>query len=674
MRIAEPVSTLVPTGVELPTMTSRVDPEGARRMMEMLVNLYADRRLAVVREYVSNAVDASRAAGSQYPVEVTTPTLLDPNFVVTDRGTGMSLVEVEATFLAFAASSKRDSDDLIGGLGVGAKSAWALSESFLVDTVKDGRRTTVRAASNLEHQVMVAGEPSDLPNGTTIIVPVAVGQESEAWQRVVQEVATAHDPGTVVVDGKPVDSIGGGPEWIGPVACRRILRSDRSTVVVRSGGTLFSSVPDITDRVLESTGLFACVVELPIGSFDHTPSRESIIATDRTRAAVDAAVAEFTVQFEKLAKRIAALAETDAGAATTLRADTLGSVGRTQMLPIPFRFGFPAGCQEWTVGGSSGRNRWERTGSGRDATFEAVSATGELNSTLIVSDVPAGRVISRFAKFLAREHPRVRRVIALSAGQATVPLTVFGYGGGSTSQTWQIGPADVGVHYTFERWCAVLAAGRCQRRTDSGYECVVISADGALPTVETLTAVEVGARGLPVNYVEGDRPSMSASGGPASVTVYLGRRKSGPLLAEAPHAMGREEWAEARFKEATVQWSRTQALGAVYASHWPNRSEFDIATAALELVSPDEPRRELLAQCAQITAAANSSTDDHRATVKAWHDSASARALRSHIGSLHAELIRAYPLLRYTRYSGEGDGHYVNYVAFTPPAYVAQPE
>ena len=118
MRPAAAPSTLVvtPQNSSLATMTSRVDPEGARRMMEMMINLYADQRLAVVREYISNAVDATRVAGRTDPVMVTTPTLLEPNFIVTDRGVGMSTAEVEATFLAFAASTKRDSNELVGGL------------------------------------------------------------------------------------------------------------------------------------------------------------------------------------------------------------------------------------------------------------------------------------------------------------------------------------------------------------------------------------------------------------------------------------------------------------------------------------------------------------------------------------------------------------------------------
>ena len=89
MRIAEPKSTLI-SGNGLSTMTSRVDPEGARRIMEMLVNLYADQRLAVTREYVSNAVDATREAGSNEPVLIKSPTMLEPNLTIADKGTGMS--------------------------------------------------------------------------------------------------------------------------------------------------------------------------------------------------------------------------------------------------------------------------------------------------------------------------------------------------------------------------------------------------------------------------------------------------------------------------------------------------------------------------------------------------------------------------------------------------------
>ncbi len=657
-------------------MTSRVDPEGARRMMEMLVNLYADRRLAVVREYVSNAVDATRAAGSTEPVAVTTPTLVEPNLVVTDRGTGMSVAEVEATFLAFAASSKRDSDEMIGGLGVGAKSAWALAESFLVDTVKGGRRTTVRAARNLEHQVLLAGEPSELPDGTTIIVPVEVAGHVEAWHRVVREVACAHGERAVLVDGAPVDSLAGGPTWIGPVSCRRVDRPDRIAVLVRSGGTLFSSVPEVTRRVLDGTGgLSACVIELPIGSFDHTPSRESVIATERTLAAVDAALEQYRVAYGALAQRVSELAGTDVAAVVTLRSDTLGRVGTAAMLPVPYRVGVPAGAGAWVMRNRTGRSRWERIADFRDDMFEAVTTRAELSRTLVVTGVPAGRVLSRFATFLAEKHSDVSRVIAVPEGRITLALDVFQAAGNApTEQTWEVGADTNGIsaHYTFEQWSAAIAARRSSRGPVKGYACVVTDRDGAAARDATLTGPEIAALGLPVVYVSEARPYRTPSGLPASVTVYLGNRKSGPLIAAVPEAMTRDEWMEQQFAAETAGWSQSELLAAAYTHpQWASyKAEFDIAVSALASGIADEhPQRALLARIAALVQAAEKMTAAQTTTLQALSGCPAVRTQFEKIRKLHSDLRRAYPLLAHLRHWDDADTreHYVEYVAHTPP-------
>lgn len=673
MRIDETISTLVSTATELPTMTSRVDPEGARRMMEMLVNLYADRRLAAVREYVSNAVDATRAAGSAESVMVTTPSLVEPNLIVTDRGTGMSVAEVEATFLAFAASSKRDSNEMIGGLGVGAKSAWALAESFLVDTVKDGLRTTVRAARNLEHQVLLAGVPSDLPNGTTIIVPVEVAGHVEAWHRAVREVASAHDAGAVLVDGAPAESLAGGPTWIGPVSCRRIVRPDHSAVMVRSGGTLFSAVPEVTRRVTQATRLSACVIELPIGSFDHTPSRESVIATERTLAAVDAALGQFGVAYDALAQKIARLAATDVAAAVKLRTDTLGNVGSSALLPIPFRVEVPAGVGAWHVCSVGGRSRWERITAGQDI-FDAVAARAEMSHTLVVTGVPAARVVSRFATFLAAKHPTIRRVIAVPEGSATVALNVFGPGKQLTSQSWQVGADTEGIaaRYTFEQWTAAMAARRVTRGPSQGYACQVIDRDGGRCRDAVLSGAEIAALGLPVVYTE-DATHRARSGQPASVTVHLGRRKSGPLLAAVPHAMLHTAWLQRRFTAETAGWSAEQLLAASYVAHRLRTSMFEaafgVAAAALAVSPAEHPHRGLLSRIAVLMQATGKVTDAQAVLVDELRGCAAAQAQYGKVRELHSELRHAYPLLNHLRDwdSDETRSHYIGYLAHTPP-------
>lgn len=673
MRIAAPTSTLVTTSTapSLPTMTSRVDPEGARRIMEMLINLYSDQRLAIVREYVSNAVDATRVAGSTAPVEVTIPSLIDPNLIITDHGTGMSTAEVEATFLAFAASTKRDTNDLIGGLGVGAKSAWTLAESFLVDTVKDGKRTVVRAARDLSHQVVLAGVPSDAPSGTTVTVPLEMGNDSSEWQRVVREVASAHPAGVVLVDGKPVASLSGGPTWIGPVSCRRV-RND-SPVTITSGGTLFSSVPKVTQRVLGATRLNGALIELPVGSFDHTPSRENVIATDRTMAAIETALAAYATAYAELAARVERLCESDVAAALVLRADTLGTVGTKDHLPIPFKIGVPVGIGAWSfILTPRSRNRWERIDVDREI-FAAIDGKSEISRTLVVTGVPAGRSLRAFAKFLSDQGHNVVRVIPIEAGQDHVDLQVLDRTGLDTGQRWSIGADTAGVqHFTFEEWTAALTVARAPRAATAGYECAVAAKDGDSPVTMRLTGPEIAAMNLPVWYTEGECPSYrGAAVTPASVTVYLGRRKTGPLLAAVPEAMTHAEWLMYRFTTATAEWSEAELLAGAFLteSQWSACGDvFAIADAAAKRTASDDPHTAAMARAASILATANTLSAEKVDTIRAVRECAEVRSLRGKVNALHDELLRAHPLLSNVRARTDKKtmAHFIDYVAHTP--------
>lgn len=675
MRFADISSTLVVTGdtAALPTMTSRVDPEGARRMMEMLVNLYADRRLAVVREYVSNAVDASRVAGSTAPVEVTTPTLLEPNFTVTDRGVGMTAAQVEAAFLAFAASTKRDTNELVGGLGVGAKSAWAIAESFLVDTVKDGKRTVVRAARNLSHQVLLADSPTDLPDGTTVSIPVELKGDADEWRRVVNEVATAHDPTAVVVDGKAVTSIADGPARIGPVLCKRVRQGNTDNVMVRSGGTLFSSVHEISSRVRDVTNLRACVIELPIGSFDHTPSRESIVATDRTKAAVEAALVEFTAKFATLEQRIDTLARTDVAAAVKLRHSVIGEVGGYDMLPINFTLRVPEDAGSWKLGGRRSRG-WVRTSSVDRDEIAATRLSDELQRTVVVTGLPKGRALRAFATYLKTNHPRVCRVVAVPEGESGVELAVIGPNIQPTGQTVTPDAAMVPEpnRYTFERWTEITRVQRSARGTvAAGYQCVLVTQDGGQPANVELTAQEIAAHSLPVWYTEGEAPIRHSSvATKASIGVFLGRRKETPLLAAVPAAMRADEWLAVRYAAQTADWSHVTALAVVA------RASSNMMTTRLRIAADARARiaasggetGALLDQLAAIHAEIEHVTPEQDAIWEAGSDTEAGRKLRGELRHLDSALTRAYPLLSSIGgYGGIDDEVYVEYMAAVPP-------
>ncbi len=108
--------------------------------------LYSDKVAAVIREICANAADANEMAGrGDQPIEVTLPTLTDPTLRIRDCGPGLSLDEVRTVFSQYGASTKRDSNSVVGMLGIGSKSPFAYADAFVVVSWHGGYRTTYNA-------------------------------------------------------------------------------------------------------------------------------------------------------------------------------------------------------------------------------------------------------------------------------------------------------------------------------------------------------------------------------------------------------------------------------------------------------------------------------------------------------------------------------------------------
>ena len=104
--------------------------------------LYSDKIRVLVQEYLCNARDAMREArNTQDKIEVTLPTRKNPTIKIRDFGPGLSPDRVQEVFVQFGRSTKRNSDEQTGGFGLGGKSAFAYTESFLVMSVFGGTET-----------------------------------------------------------------------------------------------------------------------------------------------------------------------------------------------------------------------------------------------------------------------------------------------------------------------------------------------------------------------------------------------------------------------------------------------------------------------------------------------------------------------------------------------------
>lgn len=94
--------------------------------------IYTDPILAVVRELSCNAYDAHSAANNPAPFEIHVPNSLEPWFHVKDFGTGLSDEDVMNLYSTYFESTKTDSNDFIGALGLGSKSPFSYTKAFEV--------------------------------------------------------------------------------------------------------------------------------------------------------------------------------------------------------------------------------------------------------------------------------------------------------------------------------------------------------------------------------------------------------------------------------------------------------------------------------------------------------------------------------------------------------------
>lgn len=102
--------------------------------------VYSDKILAVVRELSCNAYDAHVEAGTENkPFILHLPTRLEPWFSIRDFGPGLTPEQVKEVYTVYFLSTKNQSNDYIGCLGIGAKSPFAYIDTFSVTSYVDGK-------------------------------------------------------------------------------------------------------------------------------------------------------------------------------------------------------------------------------------------------------------------------------------------------------------------------------------------------------------------------------------------------------------------------------------------------------------------------------------------------------------------------------------------------------
>jgi hypothetical protein len=268
-------------------------------IMSVLTDLYSDPILAVIREYSTNAFDAHREAGVTRPIEVSTPTELSPFFRVRDYGEGLDDEDIREIYSRYGASTKRESNDVVGMLGLGCKSALTYTDQFTVVGIKDGICTQVSVSRDEDgtgSMTIVNQYETDEPSGVEIVVPVKKddysGYYGDKFESKADTFFSFWNKDSVLLNGKEPRDIEG--IWIADDLLLSTTLSENYVVM----GNVAYPMPASSYKCRTHA-----VAYVNIGDVDFTPSREALQMTARTKevlATIDQRVKDETVaSFDK---------------------------------------------------------------------------------------------------------------------------------------------------------------------------------------------------------------------------------------------------------------------------------------------------------------------------------------------------------------------------------------
>ena len=248
-------------------------------IFDIVAGLYHDKGAAVIRELAANGRDATQRAGRNDPVEITLPNELNPSLIVRDHGIGMSFETLVSVYLTLVDTDKEGSDDEMGTYGIGSKSVLSVADSLVVESVRDGLRSSLMIYldehSVPRHQIIARELATSESNGTTITaairdIDLVRGGVATLW---------SWPAGSVVVDGTPIgDGItDGGWVRVGDDLYMRDRRFQESRALVLSGTIAYQMTP-AQEALLPNSSMRFLLVDSDLEVMPHV-SREQVKET-----------------------------------------------------------------------------------------------------------------------------------------------------------------------------------------------------------------------------------------------------------------------------------------------------------------------------------------------------------------------------------------------------------
>lgn len=269
----------------------------------LMDSLYSRKIEAPIRELATNAFDSHKAAALIRPFAIHLPNQFEPVFRVRDYGTGMPHDLVMRRYTTLFDSTKDESNEEVGMLGLGSKSPFAYTDAFVLTVWLDGEKRTYAIYIGSQGQPkcsLVDTSASDEECGVAVEFPVKVGDITafeEAAIRVFKGFPIMPDglPATVqtALSIQPFDT---GDFWKG--YDKKYLGGG---FFARQGCVLYPIdlkhlLPEAEAKAFGGVD-GSIVLDFPIGSLEFTNSREFLSYSPDT-------VKALKKQFQRFRRRI----------------------------------------------------------------------------------------------------------------------------------------------------------------------------------------------------------------------------------------------------------------------------------------------------------------------------------------------------------------------------------
>lgn len=140
--------------------------------------LYTDKPMAVIREIYTNAYDVHIATKQDRSVEVHLPTYEEPFLSIKDFGCGLDESSIRGLYSTLFESTKRDTNEQAGMIGIGRVSVLSYTDSFTVSSRYNGTLFVYNVFINgqgIPCVAKISEEPTSEPNGLEASCAVALG-------------------------------------------------------------------------------------------------------------------------------------------------------------------------------------------------------------------------------------------------------------------------------------------------------------------------------------------------------------------------------------------------------------------------------------------------------------------------------------------------------------------